>query len=128
MDGLYFVLSVSYFCFERIDPINASDEDLTSDNIHTYLIDNQRTASHRSVIFGIKELNSTEFEQFCSKDSIQNSPTISNRPFYFSSDYKLRTYMSGCYYLDSNNNWQSDGLLVSSSISFMKIYQCIFSI
>ncbi|CAF1290182.1 unnamed protein product, partial [Adineta ricciae] len=28
--------------------------------------------------------------------------------------YELRLYTSGCYYLDSNNQWQSDGLIVGS--------------
>jgi hypothetical protein len=32
----------------------------------------------------------------------------------FTSNYKLRIYTSGCYYLDSNNNYQSNGLLVGS--------------
>jgi hypothetical protein len=31
----------------------------------------------------------------------------------FTSNYELRIYTSGCYYLDTNNNWQSDGLVVS---------------
>jgi hypothetical protein len=36
----------------------------------------------------------------------------------FTSDFELRIYTSGCYYLDQYNNWQSDGLLVSF-ISFL---------
>ena len=41
--------------------------------------------------------------------------------FNFTSDYEIRTYTSGCYYLDSNNHWQSDGLIVSL-IDFSKEY------
>ena len=87
--------------------------DLTNDNIYTSFIDNQRTSGHRSVIFGIRELNATEIDDFCSNYSFINSPPISNELYNFTSNYELRTYASGCYYLDSNNNWQSDGLLVS---------------
>jgi len=58
-------------------------------------------------------LNGKEIDDFCSNYSLTNGPPISNEPFNFSSNYELRTYTSGCYYLDSNNNWQSDGLLVS---------------
>jgi hypothetical protein len=40
---------------------------------------------------------------------------ISDQSSNFTSNYELRVYTSGCYYLDSNNNYQSDGLLVGSS-------------
>jgi hypothetical protein len=30
----------------------------------------------------------------------------------FASNYQLRIYTSGCYCLDSNNQWKSDGLTV----------------
>lgn len=93
-------------------PIN-----LTTDGIYTFFIDNQQTINHKSIIIGIRELNSTEFINFCSNSSI-NSPPITDQQFSFTSNYELRIYTSGCYYLDSNNNWQSDGLVV---IFFFKI-------
>jgi hypothetical protein len=69
---------------------------------------------HQSVIFGIRELNSTEMIYVCSSSSITTSPPITNDRFNFTSNYELRIYTSGCYYLDANNNWQSDGLVVGS--------------
>ena len=72
----------------------------------TYFIDNQRTIGHQSIIFGLRELNSTECH---SKKSTVNI----NEESYFTSNYELRIYTSGCYYLDSNNNWKGDGLIVS---------------
>jgi hypothetical protein len=102
----------SFFLFKhRFE--NLFDLDLTNDSIYTYFIDNQRTSGHQSVIFGIRELNAKEIDYFCSNYSLISGPPISNNPNNFSSNYELRTYTSGCYYLDSNNNWQSDGLLVS---------------
>ena len=83
--------------------------------MHTYFIDNQLSAHHRSVIFGLRELNSSEVAHFCTNSTINTGPPLSDQPFNFSSNYELRTFTSGCYYLDSNNHWQSDGLLVSSS-------------
>ncbi|CAF3897839.1 unnamed protein product [Rotaria sordida] len=80
-------------------------------NLYTYFIDNQRTTGHQSLIFGLRELNSTEIVDFCSNHTIVNPP-ISDKPFNFSSDYQLRIYTSGCYYLDENNQWKSDGLLI----------------
>lgn len=69
----------------------------------TYFIDNQRTIEHQSIIFGIRELNFTEFEMYCINQS--NEILINDQYFNFSSNYELRIYTSGCYYLDSNQNW-----------------------
>jgi hypothetical protein len=84
--------------------------DLTNDTIYKYFIDNQQTFGHQSIIFGLRELNSTEINN-C---SMTTNPPITNQRFNFTSNYELRIYTSGCYYLDENNNWQSDGLLVGS--------------
>jgi hypothetical protein len=86
---------------------------LTNESIYTYFINNQKTFGHQSLIFGLRELNSTEILDICSNSSI-NNPPITNEQFNFTSNYQLRIYTSGCYYLDSNNNWQSDGLIVGS--------------
>ena len=82
--------------------------------MHTYFIDNQKTIDHQSVVFGIRQLNSTEMINACSNPS-STSPPITNERFNFTGDYDLRVYTSGCYYLDANNNWQGDGLVVGPS-------------
>lgn len=82
--------------------------DLSDDGIHNHFIDNRRTAKHEFVVFGIRELDQT---QSCSNKSL--SSFITDQPFNFSSNYELRAFTSACYYLDSNNNWKTDGLLVS---------------
>lgn len=38
-----------------------------------------------------------------------------NENIQFSSDYSIRIYTSGCYYLDENNNWQSSGFKVNQN-------------
>jgi hypothetical protein len=90
---------------------------LTNESIYTYFADNQQTAGHQSVIFGLRELNSTEVIDYCSQSQITNPP-ITDKRFNFTSNYELRLYTSGCYYLDANNNWQSDGLIVSAAHLF----------
>lgn len=85
---------------------------LTQDNLYTYFINNQHTIVHKSVIYGLRELNATEMQYFCSNQSIENPP-ITGQHVPFTSSYEIRIYTSGCYYIDSKNNWQSDGLLVS---------------
>ena len=110
MVGHYFVLQVSYFCssFFSSTSINL---DLTTTNLYTYYIDNEKTINHQSLIFGLRELNTTELNTLCSNTSITSPPIINHR-LNFTADYALRVYTSGCYYLDSNKRWQSDGLFV----------------
>jgi hypothetical protein len=86
---------------------------LTNSDILTYFIDNQKTVGHQWIIFGIRELNSTEFQKCCV--NMSTDLLINDRVFNFSSNYELRIYTSGCYYLDSNNYWQSNGLLVNKT-------------
>ena len=81
--------------------------------MYQYFIDNHATKNHQAVIFGLRELNSTEISRFCINSSINYTfPPIPNDPFNFTSDYQLRIYTSGCYYLNIDNQWKSDGLLV----------------
>jgi hypothetical protein len=86
---------------------------LTNESIYTYFIDNQQTSGHQSIVFGLRELNSTETIDVCSITSINSNAPITNEQLNFTSNYELRIYTSGCYYLDTNNNWRSDGLEVS---------------
>ncbi|CAF1191151.1 unnamed protein product [Adineta steineri] len=95
---------------------------LTNESIYTYFIDNQQTSGHQSIIFGLRELNSTEIRDYCSNSQL-TSPPITNQRFNFTSNYELRLYTSGCYYLDENNQWKSDGLLVGPSTNYAET-QC----
>ena len=76
-------------------------------NIYTYFLDNQLTQNHQSLVFGLRELNST----YCFNSSSMNPP-ITNQRYNFTSNYELRIYSSGCYYLDENNQWNGKGLRV----------------
>ncbi|CAF1460939.1 unnamed protein product [Adineta steineri] len=87
---------------------------LTNDDIYRYFINNQQTPGHQSLIYGIRELNSTEVNNYCLNNSPINLLPITDEPFNFTSNYEFLLYTSGCYYLDENNNWKSDGLIVGS--------------
>jgi len=89
--------------------------DLNDENIYTYFLNNQQTLNYQSLIFGLREFNSEEYLQYCSSNSSTITLPITDRSYNFTSNYELRVYTSGCYYLDSNNNYQSDGLLVGSA-------------
>jgi len=52
----------------------------------SFMIDNQQTVGHRTLIFGLEEGENQEYE--------------------------YRVYSSGCYYLNKENEWKSDGLRV----------------
>ncbi|CAF1362531.1 unnamed protein product [Adineta ricciae] len=108
--------------FDQIPQLNSSinlidgwklfcASNLTNENIYTYFIDNQQTFGHQTIIFGLRELNSTEMINVCSNISI-STPPITNERFSFTSNYQLRIYTSGCYYLDENQQWKADGLIV----------------
>jgi hypothetical protein len=89
--------------------------DLSNKNIYKYFIDNRKTTGRQSVVFKLRELNSTEMKQFCPR-KLNDNPPIFDEPVNFTSNYELRIYSSGCYYLDQYNNWQSDGLWVRCSM------------
>ena len=46
---------------------------LTNESIYTYFINNQQTFGHQSLIFGLRELNSTEMINYCSNSSMNKS-------------------------------------------------------
>ncbi len=137
-------ISLAYLLIYKFDSLPQLNEydgwtlfcpfNLSNDSIYTYFIDNQQTAGHQSILFGIHEFNSTDS---CVNYSL-NSPSITsktlnslpvsnsklnslinNRKLNFTSDYELRFYASGCHYLDDNNNWQSDNMLVSKLFSLI---------
>ncbi|UJR13336.1 hypothetical protein I4U23_000354 [Adineta vaga] len=108
--------------FDQIPQLNSSiyqidgwavfcPANLSNQSIYKYFLDNQRTTGHQSIIYGLRELNSTEINQACSTSSINSLP-ITDKPYNFTNDYGLRIYTSGCYYFDSNNQWKADGLTV----------------
>ena len=104
--------------FDQIPRLNSSvnnidgwtilcPSNLSNENIYTYFFDNQLTQNHQSLVFGLRELNST----YCPNSSPMNPPIINER-YNFTSNYELRVYSSGCYYLDQNNQWNGQGLRV----------------
>ena len=54
---------------------------------------------------------------YCSSAAI-TSPPITNHQYNFTANYQLRIYTSGCYYLNENNQWKSDGLVVGSRTNY----------
>ena len=101
----------------------SNNNNMTNETIYRYFIDNQKTSGHQAVIFGLRELNETEMINYCSISSIVNPP-ITDQRFHFTTNYQLRIYTSGCYYLDQNNQWKSDGLVVGPLTNYEQT-QCL---
>ncbi len=61
--------------------------------------------------YGIRELNSSEINSYCSnKSSFNTLPTIQSE-VNFTNDFMIRSYSSGCYYFDTNTGkWSSNGM------------------
>ena len=105
-----------------------SDLDLSNESLFTTYIDNHRTANHRSVIFGLRQLNSTEMIHSCSNSSaIIADPPLTNERFQFTANYELRLFTSGCFSLDENGlTWKSDGMTVGP-LTNRQVTQCFFT-
>lgn len=65
-------------------------------------------------MFGVRELNTGEFDISCQNNTGESNRTllINDRTANFTANYHIRTYTSGCFYLDDNQEWQSQGLIV----------------
>ena len=115
IDGwtIFCPFSKQFFCCDHEKLACISFSDLSNEGLFSYFIDNQKTFNHQSIIFGIRELNSTEVMQSCSNSSTI-IPPITDERFSFTSDYEIRVYTSACLYLDKNNQWKSDGLRVTN--------------
>ncbi|CAF3607443.1 unnamed protein product [Adineta steineri] len=85
--------------------------------LYSYFLNNLQTANHTYTMFGIRELNSTEFNSYCSNNGSHSNVPITDSPVNFTANYYIRVYTSGCYYMDKNNNWQSDGCVVGTKTS-----------
>jgi hypothetical protein len=81
-----------------------------NESIYTHFFSNNQTFGHRSLIFGLREMNSTDL---CSIPIPIVSPPLTDKRFHFTSNYELRLYTSSCFYFDEKSEeWKSDGLKV----------------
>lgn len=84
-----------------------------NEEFYTYFIDNEQLGDHSSIVLRLREFNSTETIRYCSSSASKNFPKFEkNLSFRFSSNYFLRTFLSGCFYFTSDHQWRSDGLRV----------------
>jgi len=102
--------------FDQIPRLNEIDgwSILCPKDFHSFFIDNEQTRNHKSLVFGLRELNSSEIVSYCSNNNSQMNPPITNEKLNFSSNYGLRVYSSGCYFLNENNQWNDRGLRVGN--------------
>ncbi|CAF0820451.1 unnamed protein product [Adineta ricciae] len=103
-------------------------QDLRSNKNYTHFIDNTQTLDHQSIVYGIRELTVTQMDQFCSNQTYSSEDLLLfDTPVVFSDNYELLIYQAGCFYLDDNNNWQSNGLIVGPSTTFYET-QCFTTV
>lgn len=101
IDGSFLLCASNHFTPSNKDPL------------FKFYVDNEQTAGHRSIFIAISELNDSEVVDMCSWNRSNTTHLRDDRPRNFTSDYYLRLYQSGCFYLDDDNRWKSDGLRVS---------------
>lgn len=84
--------------------------DKSSDGIHRLQINPFIRSKYDSMAYGIRELNTTETMDFCVNGK---KFTSVSEMHVLTSNYSLRLYVSGCFYLSNDGEWRSDGLRVS---------------
>jgi hypothetical protein len=83
------------------------NSDLDADMTYTFFVTKNHLQNHQSAIFGVRELN----EIGICEENTDEPPEI-HGDSQISANYSYRVYASGCYYLDKDNNLQSNGLEV----------------
>ena len=81
----------------------------SKDGRFSHLIRQFRRSNHHSIVYGIRQLTMWETMDFCLDRKEIGSL---NDHVLFTDDYYLRFSRSGCFYLDENQQWNSEGLIV----------------
>jgi polycystin 1L2 len=73
--------------------------------------------------YGIRELNSSETNSYCSNGMSLNSIPLIQSPVNFTSDFLIRTYTSGCYYYDTvSGKWFADGMTLLNDTNIQQTH------
>jgi hypothetical protein len=93
---------------------------IQSDDFNYYLYfssSGNNVNSAASFSYGLRELSANEYQTYCvNKQAASVPPVLLNTTsFNFTADFKIRTYSSGCYYIDASSGaWIASGLIVQS--------------
>ena len=91
----------------------AGDHSMTNESMYEYFIDNEQTVGHSSMAIGLREVKN---DVYCSNVSLRNKLPVTDDVYSFRSDYEMRVYSSGCYYMDEESGeWKGHGLKVGAS-------------
>lgn len=72
------------------------------------------TEGRGSIIFGVRELSRNESGIYCPNNirAWNSRWPVNDNTAVYTDNYYVRTYTSGCYALDDNLNWRSNGIVV----------------
>ena len=98
--------------------------DLSGAGLFGLFLDNHRTRGHEFVVFGVREVNGSEW--CVGAGAPPSRAPVFDDAVKYTANYEVRTYLSGCYYLDENNEWQSEGLTVGPRTNLQQT-QCLVS-
>lgn len=93
----------------------------TLDQYYLFFLDMNAVNGYKGFVgYGVRELSSFEKATYCANSSSSNSSSIPSSPplfppgqnvSYFSNDFSLKTYTSGCYYYSTNTGkWDNMGM------------------
>ena len=129
-------VSLSYLLIYRFNQMFLSTQSIeqvdgwklfcaSDDQPFSHLIDRVRRPTVHSVIYGLRQLTTWESQEFCFPKKKKISTLDGS--VRFSEEYYLRLYLSGCFYLDDQQRWQSDGFMVShrrGDVVFFTLFLC----
>ena len=73
--------------------------------------------------YGIRELNSSESISYCLNESTLKAFPHIQSEVNFTSDFMIRSYLSGCYYFDTNTGkWYSNGMDIYEDTNFERTH------
>jgi hypothetical protein len=71
------------------------------EGVHHFYVDNEQTNGHVSLVYGIREPNSSESDDLCLLGRSSGQVPIFNATMVFSEKFEMRNYLSGCYYMNA---------------------------
>ena len=85
-------------------------------SIFRLMIESFPRSVFHSILLAVRQLNREETNDLC-QNSNNTPPTSFDTARSFTSNYFLRVFLSGCFYLDEHQRWRSDRLKVKTSQS-----------
>jgi hypothetical protein len=114
------VISNSTLTYDTFKILCSNTNLIQGSDFNYYLYFSSSENNVNSVVsfsYGLRQLTTTEYHAFCVNQQTPSSPPVlpNTNSTFFTADFQVRTYSSGCFYLDSGTGkWASNNLVIQS--------------